>query len=161
MTTKGLRSLLSYDSTTGDFTWLSNTRRAGLRAGSLARNGYVTIRVQGRLLYAHRLAWVFVVGLIPRGYEIDHIDGARANNRITNLRLATRSENNCNSRKRGKPTPKGVCFDRSRGLFMAYIDTLGQRKYLGRFDSIDAASAAVRAERSAQHGAFANHGERP
>lgn len=41
----------------------------------------------------HRLVWETFVGKIKSGYEIDHIDGDRHNNQLSNLRVVTRSEN--------------------------------------------------------------------
>lgn len=41
----------------------------------------------------HRLVWETFNGDIPNGFEIDHIDNDKTNNRLDNLRLVTRSEN--------------------------------------------------------------------
>ena len=72
--------------------------RAGDRAGSLKQSGYIGVAVGRKLYLAHRLIWTMHHGVIPAGMEIDHINGDKADNRIENLRLATRSENNRNLR---------------------------------------------------------------
>lgn len=61
------------------------------------RSGYVRKRYRGKLWYVHRLVWTLANGEIPAGYEIDHIDGNRSNNELSNLRLATRGQNAQNS----------------------------------------------------------------
>lgn len=92
---------LTYDPITGFFHW-SVTRaprcRYGARAGSLNRYGYLEIKVHGRRYMAHRLVWLLKYGLTPAP-EIDHINGNRADNRICNLRLATRKQNAANVRR--------------------------------------------------------------
>lgn len=61
--------------------------------GSLTNKGYVHLRVGNSWFYAHRLIWEHVNGSIPAGMSIDHINGDRADNRISNLRLVTHQEN--------------------------------------------------------------------
>lgn len=88
-----LKESLSYDSTTGMFCWKVSKR--GISKGDVAGNftgKYVKICLDGVQYYAHRLAWAYVTGNEPT-CEIDHIDGNRHNNRIDNLREATRQQN--------------------------------------------------------------------
>lgn len=61
-----------------------------LRCGT---TGYVVAKAEGREKMAHRLIWEFVHGPIPNGYEINHINGIKNDNRISNLELVTHSEN--------------------------------------------------------------------
>lgn len=61
--------------------------------GSTHSDGYKVICLNGKLHYLHRVIWEIVNGPIPDGYEIDHIDRGRANNRIENLRLALKIDN--------------------------------------------------------------------
>lgn len=86
LTVERLRELLDYDPETGVFRWKEPRRkcRVGEVAGSLRKDGYVKIQVDGRFYQAHRLAWLCVYGVWPSA--IDHIDGNRANNAIANLR---------------------------------------------------------------------------
>ena len=75
--------------------------------GSLTTKGYVHLRVGTSWFYAHRLIWEHVHGPIPAGMSIDHINGDRADNRISNLRLVTHQENirYRDERKRQKKNP--------------------------------------------------------
>lgn len=69
-----------------------------LRNGRFTRgndngHGYRTVAVAGRTAYVHRIVFETLVGEIPDGYEIDHIDNSRDNNRLDNLRLVTHHDN--------------------------------------------------------------------
>ena len=69
--------------------------------------GYRHLRVGNTFKLAHRLIWEHVHGPIPAGMSIDHINGDRADNRISNLRLVTHQENirHRDERKRQKKSP--------------------------------------------------------
>ena len=101
LTALRLHSLLRYESDTGVFTWRirSNSRAAkDQRAGCLCKAlGYVLIGIDGKMYYAHRLAWLYVHGKWP-GQVIDHINRVRNDNRICNLRDVSRAVNNANKR---------------------------------------------------------------
>ena len=69
-----------------------------LRNGRFTRgndngHGYRTVAIAGRTAYVHRIVFETLVGEIPDGYEIDHIDNSRDNNRLDNLRLVTHHDN--------------------------------------------------------------------
>lgn len=167
-----LAQCLNYDPISGVFRWRLrppehfprrrhhnswNTRYAGKVAGCLNSVGYRHIGVDGVKLKEHHLAWVLTYG--EPATEIDHIDGDRANNRIANLRVATRSENNANARlkKNNSSGHKGVCFDASKGKFLAYIGFNRHQKWLGYFDTLEEAAAARREAAVRLHGKFARH----
>lgn len=68
---------------------------------TLAKNGYVVTSYQGKKCYAHRLAWKLMTGeFTPTSMDIDHINRDRKDNSWSNLRLATRSDNLKNCKKR-------------------------------------------------------------
>lgn len=75
--------------------------------GTVGAKGYVHLRIGQSFVYAHRLIWEHVNGPIPAGLSIDHINGDRADNRISNLRLVTHQENirYRDERKRQKKNP--------------------------------------------------------
>lgn len=61
-------------------------------------NGYLTVNLktvdsQHLFFKYHRVIWYYFNGEIPEGYEIDHINGDRADNRLENLRIVTHTEN--------------------------------------------------------------------
>jgi hypothetical protein len=76
-----------YDKETGLF-----TNKKGKKIGHINKKGYICITYNKKELRAHRVAWEYVYGREPDG-EIDHIDGDRKNNRISNLREVSRLEN--------------------------------------------------------------------
>jgi hypothetical protein len=158
-----VKELLHYDETSGLFTWKkrpSNRVNIGDVAGSLdatsgARSGYRSIRLDGQLLRAHRLAWLYVHGVMPPD-EIDHINGDRGDNRITNLRLATHTENTRNGRKL-TPGLKGAHWrkHRSKAPWLSRIGKDGKYFHLGCFATAEEAHAAYVKAATEMFGEFA------
>lgn len=102
LTQERLRDLLSYDPSTGLWTWIVKKGRysANRIGGSLAANGHLVIRIDQVTYYAHQLAWFWMTNTwVP---EIDHKDLCGTNNKWENLRAATRTQNNANTHKRKK-----------------------------------------------------------
>jgi hypothetical protein len=160
---KTLRELLCYDPQTGEFT-RRTTRcgrsKAGDHAGRVRKDGYIEfgIRCPGtkidRTYLAHRVAWTYVYGTNPKN-DIDHIDGNRANNRIENLREATRRQN-CMNRMTmpSEASLRGVTRSHGR-RWLAQIQVAGKKKYLGTFATPEAAADAYRAAAKKFFGQFA------
>ncbi|HFD7741072.1 TPA: HNH endonuclease [Serratia marcescens] len=92
-----LSEYFSYDPTSPSFLrWKINICRrikAGYQVGSISSYGYYRTKLNGKEIAAHRVVWQLHNGEIPEGMQIDHIDGTRVNNDISNLRLASVSEN--------------------------------------------------------------------
>lgn len=132
-----LHKLLSYDAETGVFVWLSG-KRAGRVAGCKAKDGYTIIRVDGQNLYAHRLAWVHATGSWPDAF-IDHRDGVRWNNALSNLRPATSIEN-AQNRPANRNNKSGLLgVSTLGGKYVAQIQVAGRHFLLGvRKDPIEA-----------------------
>jgi hypothetical protein len=144
-----LLSRLSYDGETGKFTWRETYGwRAvkGNRAGSQTKScGYRYIRVNMRLCGEHRLAWIYVNGPIPPKMQIDHINGVRDDNRISNLRVVTNQQNSTNVsiRKNNKSGHHGVTWHATAQKWLAQASWGGKAYHLGLFvDKADAANAA-------------------
>lgn len=155
-----LRDVLDYDPETGLFVW---KKRTGPRSnpGSIAGvtkkdRGYVEIRVDGRTYKAHRLAWLYVHGRWPSG-DIDHINMVTSDNRICNLREATRSQNCCNKRPRrdSRAGIKGVCWYKQLARWVAQIRIRGESHHLGYFHTIEEAAKAYEVAARKFHGEFA------
>ncbi len=129
---------------------------AGFAAGSKMTNGYVAIGLPGgKKILAHRLAWLWMVGRWPET-EIDHINGARDDNRICNLREATRPQQGANGGKRSTNTSGvvGVSFDTGRKKWTACIGVEGKTLHLGRFNSLEEATSARAAAEIKYFGEF-------
>lgn len=98
ITQEYLKSLYFYNPITGDFTYLkrvANCVKIGDIAGTLRKNGYITIRIKNIGYQAHRLAWLYMRGKWPEN-KIDHDDHNRSNNKFKNLKAATDTENSKN-----------------------------------------------------------------
>ena len=157
LTQERLKELLHYDPDTGVFTWKMPVRgrHVGSVAGGLSSNGYVRIKIDGAYYRAHRLAFLYVNGSFPPAY-VDHLDHSRTNNRWSNLRPATGSENQKNTRIRSDNTSgfKGVHYDASSGAWMASAMLNSKTHYLGLYPTPEAASAAYQAFARKHHGEF-------
>lgn len=156
-TIERLKEVLDYNPETGEFSWLVGGKgiKPGSRPGYLDRStGYFKLMIDKRNHYAHRLAWLLVHGVIPAG-QIDHINGCRTDNRISNLRIATHAENCRNHQKRPMNTTgfKGVV--RHQGRFRAQIKSEGKCFHLGSFDTPEGAHAAYCDAASKLFGKFA------
>ena len=75
----------------GTITVISNTWRK--KYVSLKSNGYLQCTLFRKRFYIHRLVYEAWIGNIPNGYDIDHINGIKTDNRVSNLRAVPRSEN--------------------------------------------------------------------
>ena len=139
-----LKSILSYDANSGEFTWLKNTRRlkAGDKAGTTNGSGYRQICIAGKIYNAHRLSWLYVHGKIPE-FDIDHIDGNRLNNSLANLRHVSRSVNLQNQRsiRAGKISDAGLgaSFIKRTGKWHSRIKVNGRQISLGCFTTSEEA----------------------
>lgn len=150
-----LRESLSYNEETGEFTWLvkgSIRSPKGSKAGTVNKCGYVVFRFDGKLQYAHRMAWVYMTGNMPAA-GIDHRDGARANNQWVNLREATQAENNQNSplTRGGRKIPAGVDFYKALGRWRARIRKSNKEYSLGLFDTMQEAHEAYKSAKQHLH----------
>lgn len=139
---------------------IHKSRYAGAEAGNVGANGYVYIRVYGRLLLAHRLIWEMHNGEIPEGMEIDHIDTNPLNNRIENLRLASSGNNKWNMNKPSHNTSgyKGVSLFKATGKYEAYIKINGKKRHLGFFSSPQHAHEAYKQAAKELFGEFRHYG---
>lgn len=153
------KKLLKYDPETGLFTW-AIARPCGVkpgdRAGHLLKDGYVKIIALKKNYLAHRLAWLLSHGEWPDG-QIDHIDGNKSNNRLSNLRVATPSQNTFARIKR-KPSKSGI-----RGVALvgnrwkAKIGKDGDLIHLGYFDTPEHARRAYVQAAEKLFGEFGSH----
>ena len=160
LTQQRLKELLHYDPETGIFTWINSMRGGwnGRQAGSENSDGYLQIVIDGLNQKLHRIAFLYVDGVMPPGI-VDHADGDRTNNSYRNLRHADRASNNHNAKMpiTNVSGIKGVHFSPPHGKWKAEINYRKKRFYLGLFEDIKEAESVVRAKREELHGEFARH----
>ena len=158
LTQDRLKELFDYNPDTGIFVRLMQcgTAKKGAIAGCLA-NGYYVIRVDNKLYLSHRLAWLYVHGSLPE--LVDHINRIPTDNRISNLRPATKAQNQQNHGipKHNKSGFVGVSWDSNRSKWYASIRANNRTIPLGRFQNIEDAATAYQqaAGRYHTHNPFA------
>lgn len=160
-----LRECFNYDPTTGVITWAkptSSKRKIGDTAGCVANTGYIVIRLDGVMMLAHRAAWAMVFGVWPE-HEIDHINRVRHDNRLANLREATRAQNSRNSTTR-RNNPIGLTGVVRKGRrFQARICIDGRSIFLGSYttakDASDAYKVAAKAVEQRSETVSTPHGK--
>lgn len=170
---EALLRILDYDESGGLLFWRSrgpdlipglcarrswNAKNAGKEAlAHINQEGYKCGTLFGKGVLAHRIIWLRAHGICDG--EIDHIDGDKTNNRLSNLRIVSAQEN-----QRNKPMPVcntsgivGVGFHKRTGRWSARIGAGNNRIWLGLFQEFD---AAVKARKDAEHqyGYHPNHG---
>jgi hypothetical protein len=153
-----VRGLFGYDEK-GLYKLKSTTNSpAGKRAHKIHKQGYKGFKINGKVIGEHRLVWVYHFGFMPS--LIDHINGDRSDNRVENLRVATNSQNICNSRlaKNNTSGAKGVIWAKDRNKWRARIVSGVVKKWLGSFNSYEEACKTVNNARKELHKDFANTG---
>lgn len=135
-TIERLRELLEYCPATGALRWKvyrGGRTGVGSAAGWPNEHGYLIVQVDRRYIRAHHIVFALHHGRWP-SHEIDHVNGVRDDNRVQNLREATRSQNLANTRAR-RPGLKGVKWQRQQNKWYAHIQKDGCKYYLGPFDT--------------------------
>ena len=155
-----LLSIMDYFPETGKLFWKDGLpfKAAGGEAGTLSKYGYVCVEVKGKHYMAHRLAWFYAHKQWPKD-QIDHINHNRSDNRMTNLRQVTATENQKNSRMRKNNTSgfMGVSWHKRQRKWLVNIMIDYKHQHIGYFsDFFEACCARKSAERI--YGFHANHG---
>jgi hypothetical protein len=101
--------------------------------------GYHYVQLNGKQYRSHRLIFLMLKGYLPK--LVDHINRDRLDNRIENLREATKSENTFNSAR--SDSALGVSFDPSRNKWRAYTQEGGRRCSWGRYATKEEALSIV------------------
>ena len=156
-----LKSALAYNPDTGEFIWRTRLNAYYVSAGKgavagtsvLDRDGgtHINISFEGKLYRAHRLAYLFMKGKWPSG-DIDHKDGVRTHNWWTNLRPASRGQNNANRHKlmpNNVSGKTGISWVARLNKWLARINVDGKVIHLGIFDK-DKLQDAVKVRRAAE-----------
>lgn len=146
-----LSSLFKYDPKTGHLirrVTRSANAKAGDVVGSLDGRGYLHVNILNRFVRVHRIVFFLRWRWAPS--EVDHRDNDKLNNRISNLRAATRRQNSGNSSLGRNNTSgyRGVSFSSRSKMWHAQIKVNGRQTYLGRFSTpVEAARCYDRAAR--------------
>jgi hypothetical protein len=132
----------------------------GKRAGYRRPDGYVEINKHGQKMLAHRISYALANKADPGDFFVDHIDGNSSNNNPSNLRLATHSQNMCNSRRlsrHNKSGKKGVRFVTINGIeyWKAEFHIDGKAYFIGAYATKEAAIAAREVAERFAYGDFA------
>lgn len=119
----------------------------------IGRNGYVTGRINGKLIYFHR----YILGVTNKKNQIDHKNRNKIDNRKNNLRICTNIDNARNRNIQSNNTSGfiGVSFDITRNKWAAYFKEIGIKKFLGRFENMDDAIKARLLAEKQNYGDFA------
>jgi hypothetical protein len=165
ITQSRLKELVHYDPETGVFTRLAASKKAnrrflvGSRAGSLRPDGYRELALDGVKYRESRLAWLYMTGSHP-DCLIDHENHITDDNRWSNLRSATYSQNMHNKlmHKNNTSGVKGVAWYEPTKKWCAHITHKGKMRYLGYFEDLEAAKQFMQVFRAMFHGEFACHG---
>ena len=131
----------------------------GAEAGTLRKtDGYRQIMVGKRIYRTHRLVYLYHYGYVPD--ILDHINQDVSDNRVENLRPATRTENayNCKLRPDNTSGVKGVTWCKNKKKWVARLYANTKCVNLGRFLNKNDAIAAVSIARREHHGEFASEG---
>lgn len=152
------KELFSLDEEKGVLFWAKKTSKkviVGTPAGQHRSDGYISIGVDGRRYLAHRIIFALVNGYYPD--EIDHADGDQRNNHPSNLREATRSQNNMNRAVQcnNSSGAKGVYLHRNSGKWHARIKVGGKYISLKYHTTMESARKAYEEASASLHGEFA------
>jgi len=154
-----LKEHFDYNPDTGIIIWKKKTSiKARIKIGQEAGSekvktetlSYREIKFNKTLYKAHRLAYYMYHGIDPSNNDIDHEDRNGLNNKINNLRLATRLENGRNRKFQKNNTSgiTGVSWHKIRKRWVATIKINGKQKYVGSFfNKEDAIQARKEAEK--------------
>lgn len=145
ITIEELKRQIHYNRETGNFTWLTDSKKGGFKAGRITKSkdvyGYSQISINKKVYKAHRLAWFYVTGEWPKN-QIDHINHIRDDNRFSNLIECDNQKNHLNRPMQRNNTTGIVGVNFNKNSWVASITFEGVRYHLGRFKDRDDAIAA-------------------
>lgn len=158
LTQERLKELVHYDPSTGIFMRIARTTsfaRMKEPMGSVDSHGYLWASVDGKNHRLHRLAILYVTGVMPpRSMDVDHKSMIRTENWFDNLRCVSRSVNMQNKQKPSSNNKSGfigVFLHKQLQRYTAQIRFNGKNKHLGMFDTPEQAHAAYMEAKRKHH----------
>ena len=140
LTLEKLKQSISYDRETGEMKWIS--RRSGIAVGQKAGSydkstGYMKVKFDGVHYKVHRLVWFYEYGEMPTDC-IDHINQIKTDNRIVNLRLATKKQNKENNPIYANNTSgyRGVRWNKQCKKWQVNVGHNKKQLYFGLYDDL-------------------------
>ena len=150
-----LNEIFRYDEATGHL--IHKRVQRGIQTGKVAGNNntYINVKINGRLYRSHRVIWCMVHGVWPEDI-MDHINGDKHDNRLSNLREANRRQNGANQPSQPSNTGyRNISWVKSANAYRVRMRTGGRRISKLRVNLNDAIKLAE--EMSQQHhGVFAS-----
>jgi hypothetical protein len=140
---------------------LSTKVKQGDVAGTKDKEGYwtvgITLNKTTKLFRVHRIVYALATNTNIDNEFVDHVDGNKSNNKISNLRLATNQQNCCNKQAQLKSTSayKGVSWDKKCKKWRAQICINYKKIHLGTFEKETDAAIAYNQAAKKHHNSFA------
>lgn len=149
-----------FDYSDGDLLWkvmLCPSVPIGKKAGVVDSRGYRITTIRGKRYYNHRLVFLMHHGYLPE--EVDHKDNNQGNNRIENLRAASRRQNGSNRgvQKNNASGAKGVSKYKDTNLWRVRLKVNRKEMHFGYYEDFDLAELVAIEARNKHHGEFARH----
>lgn len=142
----------------GDLYWKNHKyKKLNGRKTGCNLEGYLVTTINKKLIYNHRVIFMMHCGYFP--YHVDHINGIKNDNRIENLRAASKCENAYNAKlhKNNTSGAKGVRWNNANKKWMVSVGVNGASKYFGSFKDIELAELVAIEARNKYHKEFVNH----
>lgn len=155
VTAEVARNDLEYDPASGKILWKTNgkARTVGACAGTKTARGYIKIHYKYKQYWAHRLAWLLYYGDWPTK-TIDHINGVKSDNRISNLRdisLASNNRSIVSLNSNNSSGFRGVYFHSGYSKWCAAISIDGKKTHICSFSTKEAAASSYLAAKLHYH----------
>jgi hypothetical protein len=133
----------------------SNKTKIGQEVGNLTGSQYLRTKIDYKEYFVHKIIFLMHHGYIPQ--IVDHIDGNRLNNNISNLRAVNLSQNQHNRGidRRNKSGAKNVYFCKRTNKWAVVLSIKNKSIFFGRFDDIELADLVATEGRVKYHGEYA------
>ena len=138
-----------YEYSINEMGQVKNDKTGRIPKAHVSSHGYLHVNLssngKNKIHAIHRLLGICFLNCPPH-MHVDHIDGNRLNNDLTNLRVVTPQQNQWNAHK-----AKGYCWKKASNKWVAQIGVNGKRKFLGLYDTKEDARAAYLAAKAIYH----------